>query len=177
MAKPKGGKAGTKKGGPKKGGGRFKVIEGGSTEAAAKAKETAARVGEHVLISASALKSLLKEDTRIKGDIDELVSELRGEIKVAVDKKGLDKKAYAMLKAISRMTPEKGSRVYHNFLAYMDLSGVLERIDAVQDLPLETEQKQRAAEGNGAGEQDEEAGELQAGEQEFGEGAGAAPVH
>lgn len=163
----KAGKAGKKAGGK---GGRFKVIDGGA--AAGKAKETAARVGEHTLISATALKSLLRDDGVIKEKIDTLTGELRNEIKQAVDKKGLDKTAYAMMKRLYRMTPEKAASIYANFLAYVDMSGLAKDMDAVGNLPLETDAKRAAAEGGEGEGEDEEAGEADtaaAGDQQFGQ--------
>lgn len=94
-----------------------------------------------VLISAQALKSLLKADDNLKGKIDELTGELREEIGNAVEKKHLHKKAYATLKAISRIkSNEELSNYWHTLLAYMDMAGVMARIDSVSELPLDGEE-------------------------------------
>lgn len=144
-AKKSGGKAKPKKKSP------FTVIEGGAARAKA-AKDKGKRVGEHVMISATALKSLLNKDDHLAEQISSLTGSLRQEIKEAIDKKGLDKSAFAMLKKIHRMSAEKAASTMANFLAYMDLSGENDRIEAVQELPLDD--KERIATGDGGDEDD-----------------------
>lgn len=93
-----------------------------------------------VLISASALKSLLAESDKYKEKIDGLVGELREEIGNAVEKKHLDKEAFALVKKFRRIkSVERKSTLYHIFLAYLDMSGEMKLIESVSGLPLDGE--------------------------------------
>lgn len=90
-----------------------------------------------VLISASTLKSLLRSDDGYKEKIDGLTGELRETIGNAVEKKHLDKAAYALLKKFHRIkSNEKLASLWDTLQAYMDLSGVMKRIESVAPLPL-----------------------------------------
>jgi len=95
-----------------------------------------------VLISEKALRSLLKQDDNYKGQIDGLVGELRESIGNAVDKKHLNKKMYGLLKKFHRYTSdEQLSDDWHTLLAYMDMAGVMKRIDSIDGLPLSEPQE------------------------------------
>lgn len=109
-----------------------KALEENAKEMATKAQENSL-----VLISATTLKSLLKDDDGYKKKVDGLVGELREEIKNAVDKKHLNKDAYALLKKFHRMkSNEKLRSTYLTMLAYLDMAGVMKRIESVHDLPI-----------------------------------------
>lgn len=117
------------------------------------------------LIAQRTLVSLLREDDNYKGRIDGLVGELRESIGNAADKKHLDKKAYALLKKFHRMkSTEELARVWHTLLAYMDMAGVMKRIDSVSELDLagdgESAEEEEAEEGEAEEEEEESGGEV-----------------
>lgn len=119
------------------------------------AKEQATKQSTLVLISPQALKQLLKDDDRYKADIDGMVGELRETIGNAVEKKKLDKKAYALLKRFHReKSNEKLANLWHTLLAYMDMAGVMKRIESVSELPLDGDKAE--------GEEEEEGEEVEA---------------
>lgn len=125
-----------------------KAIEENARDMAKKAQDQSL-----VLISSSTLKQLLKDDDHYKEEVDGLVGELRETIKNAVDKKHLNKDAYALLKKFHRIkSNEKLRATYVTFLAYLDMAGVMKRIDSVQDLPLDGEKEQAEEEGSKASE-------------------------
>ena len=103
----------------------------------AKGKDKAKQDEVLVLIKESTLKALLRADDGYKDKIDGLTGELREEIGNAVEKKHLDKKAYALLKKFHRIdTPEEKHRIWHTLVQYMMLSGEMKIIDSVQPLEL-----------------------------------------
>ena len=104
-----------------------------------------------VLISAKTLTALLKQDDNYKDKIDGIVGELRETIGNAVEKKHLDKAAYALLKKFHRIqSNEKLANLWDTLNAYMDMTGVMKRIESVTPLPLDGEQNEaEAAEGDG----------------------------
>lgn len=90
-----------------------------------------------VLIPAKTLKQLLSDDDGYKQRIDGMTGELREQIKYAADKKHLHKGAYALLKKLHRIdSAEQLRTLWLTLLAYMDMAGVMKRIDSVPDLPL-----------------------------------------
>lgn len=92
------------------------------------------------LISASALKALLRSDDRHKENIDAIIGQLREEIGDAVERKKLDKQAYALLKRFHRIkSNEKLATLWDTLCAYMDMSGITARIESVAELPLSEE--------------------------------------
>ncbi len=104
-----------------------------------------------VMITERQLKSLLGEDDNYKGRIDGLVGELRETIGNAVEKKHLHKGAYALVKKFHRMkSNEQLSDLWHTVLAYMDMAGIMARIDSVSALPLDGDDG--AGDDEGAGE-------------------------
>ena len=120
----------------KRGGEKQKNAAKAQAEAVAdKAKEAAQQT--MVLVPKTALLALLKQDDNYKRDIDGLTGELREAIGNAVEKKHLDKKAYALLKRFHReKSNEKLASLWNTLLAYMEMAGVLERIASVEALPL-----------------------------------------
>lgn len=100
------------------------------------------------LINAKQLKSLLASDDSHKEEIDGVVGSLREKIAYAVKHHHLDKKAYALAKQFNRMSAEKLADLWPRLLAYMDMAGLMERIESVDRLPLgddaETEGKPEA---------------------------------
>lgn len=88
------------------------------------------------LINAKQLKQLLGADDSHKEEIDGVVGSLREKIAYAVKHHHLDKKAYALTKQFNRMSAEKLADLWPRLLAYMDMAGLMERIDSVDRLPL-----------------------------------------
>ena len=102
----------------------------------AKGKDKAKQEEVMVLIKDTTLKALLRADDSYKEKIDGLTGELREEIANAVDKKHLDKKAYALLKKFHRIdSPEEKHRIWHTLVRYMELSGEMKTIESV--IPME----------------------------------------
>lgn len=99
---------------------------------AAEQKTTAATASDLAqVINDKKLRALLSSDNRIKEDIDGFTSQLRTEIKTAVDKDFLDKEVYAIVKKFSRWTGEKLADKWPLILLYMDKLGLMKRIDDV----------------------------------------------
>jgi len=92
------------------------------------------------LINAKQLKSLLASDDTHKEEIDIVVGSLREKIAYAVKHHHLDKKAYALTKQFNRMSAEKLADLWPRLLAYMDMAGLMERIESVDRLPLGDEE-------------------------------------
>ena len=88
------------------------------------------------LINAKQLVTLLRSNDRHQEGIDGLTSALRTDIKTAVDKNHLDKEAYAIIRKFWKWTPEKLADKWPVILAYMDMSGLMKRIESIQPLPL-----------------------------------------
>lgn len=88
------------------------------------------------LINAKQLRSLLASDDTHKEEIDGVVGSLREKIAYAVKHHHLDKKAYGYTKQFNRMSAEKLADLWPRLLAYMDMAGLMERIDSVERLPL-----------------------------------------
>ena len=117
-------------------------------------KAKAAAAHAMVLTPKSTLIALLKQDDKYKNDIDGLTGELRETIGNAVEKKHLDKKAYALLKRFHReKSNEKLANLWTTLLAYLEMAGVLERINSVEALPLGDAD---SMENDGEGEEAEE---------------------
>ena len=105
-----------------------------------------------VLISSKALVAMLKQDDNYKNKIDGLTGELRETIGNAVEKKHLDKKAYALLKKFHRIdSNEELARLWDTLQAYMDMAGVMKRIESVPALPLDGEKNEAEAKETEAG--------------------------
>ena len=99
-----------------------------------------------VLISAKSLVAMLKQDDNYKDKIDGLTGELRETIGNAVEKKHLDKTAYALLKKFHRIkSNEKLANLWDTLQAYMDMAGVMKRIESVAPLPLDGEKNEAEA--------------------------------
>lgn len=82
------------------------------------------------------LKSLLSTCRGLKANSDSIISKMREEIGYAVEKKNLDKGAFAELRKYDKMEPEKAAERWHMLVRYMELSGVMAKIESVGRLPL-----------------------------------------
>jgi len=89
------------------------------------------------MISENALKTLLKQDENYTSKADGINGSKREMIANAVEKKNLNKKAYAMLKRSRKMEAEEAALVHRSYLNYLDMSGEQKRLDGVQELPME----------------------------------------
>lgn len=120
---------------------RKPITERNAKKAQAEAAEQAATEQSNralSLISQRALQKLLKDDDNYKEKVDGLVGELRETIGNAKEKQKLHPQAYALLKKFHRMkSNESLSDLWHTLLAYMDMVGVMKRIESVSALPLD----------------------------------------
>lgn len=82
------------------------------------------------------LKSLLSTCRGLKANSDSIISKMREEIGYAVEKKHLDKGVFAELRRYDKMEPEKAAERWHMLVRYMELSGVMAKIESVGRLPL-----------------------------------------
>jgi hypothetical protein len=96
------------------------------------------------LTSGATLKSLLKSGRTMKENVDELTTAHATEVREAVDKKFLHKKAFGTIKQLDRLSPEKLADFMEHFDHYFEASGLEERANSAQRLPM------------GAGEQGEQ---------------------
>lgn len=103
------------------------------------------------LISQNDLRNLLKQCAGLKDDLDETTGILREKIAYAVDKKNLHKKAFAELRKLNKMEAEKLADYWDTLQAYMEMAGLMERMESVARLPLEDGKK-----GGDEDEKDEE---------------------
>lgn len=150
MARPKGSKNKTK-GGPKAGketakSGRKKFVapvSGKGGDAADKPRPGAIPPGTTVLQAitskvtpAATLKSLLSDVRGLTKNVDEIVGSLREKLAFAKAKKNLNTKAFAELRKYDKMEPEKAAEYHHTVIRYLELTGIMAKIDSVGRLPL-----------------------------------------
>lgn len=93
-----------------------------------------------ILISAPQLNTLLKNCTSITKQTAELTGSLREKIGYAKEKQGLHSKAFSTLRQLDKMEPEKLLEYWTHLTAYMDMSGITERMESVGKLDLDEEQ-------------------------------------
>lgn len=101
------------------------------------------------LVSAPTLKNLMKSARSLKESTDDLTTAYASEVREAVDKKHLHKKAYNTIRMLDRMTPEKLADFMEHFDHMFEVSGLEQRAESAQRLPM----------GDGPGEKDEEDGQ------------------
>lgn len=137
--------------------------EKNATKAQAEAAEVQVPKAQQTfgMIPQKTLMALLKADDKYKQDIDGLTGELREAIGNAKDKKQLNTKAYALLKRFHReKSNEKLANLWDTLLAYMDMAGVMKRIESVPQLPIGAEDGAEAGEEvEAVGADEEEEGE------------------
>lgn len=153
---------------------RAKSKKGGAAPLPPKAQADKVRPGDvEQLINAKQLKSLLAADDSHKEEIDGVVGSLREKIAFAVKNHHLDKKAYALTKQFNRMSAEKLADLWPRLLAYMDMAGLMERIESVERLPLGDEEDETETETETEGKP----GPALSSARETEDTAGGAPVH
>ena len=133
---------------------------------AAKPAQTAAAGGEGggartlVMITEKNLNGLLKTANSLNKQTAQIVGTLREKIAYAQEKQHLDTKAFALLRKFDKMEAEAAARLWDTLNMYMDMSGVMKKIQAVgefdfktpdgKDIETETEESGEAGEGEGA---------------------------
>lgn len=100
------------------------------------------------LVPAATVKSLLRSARSLKESTDDLTSAYATEVREAVDKKHLHKKAYNTIRMLDRMTPEKLADFMEHFDHMFEVTGLEERANSAQRLPM----------GDGPGEEEETEG-------------------
>lgn len=93
--------------------------------------------GARRVISEQKLKSLLKEDRSAKSDVDEIVGGIREKIAYAKEHNHLNTEVYGTIKKLDRKESEKLAIWWDDFQHYMEISGLMKRIDSVQKLALD----------------------------------------
>jgi hypothetical protein len=88
------------------------------------------------VISEQKLKSLLKEDRSAKSDVDEIVGGIREKIAYAKEHNHLNTEVYGTIKKLDRKESEKLALWWDDFQHYMEISGLMKRIESVQKLAL-----------------------------------------
>lgn len=93
------------------------------------------------LISQNNLRNLLKQCAGLKEDLDYTTGILREKIAYAVDKQNLNKRAFAELRKLNKMEAERLADYWDTLQAYMEMAGLMERMESVARLPLEDGKK------------------------------------
>lgn len=88
------------------------------------------------LPSQNDVRNLLKQCKGLKDDLDETTGLIREKIGYMVDKKNLNKKAFAELRKLDKMGAEKLADYWDTLMAYMDMAGLMEKMASVTRLPL-----------------------------------------
>jgi hypothetical protein len=101
-------------------------------ETAPQAEETTVR-----LISASKLKSLLNSAQKASEDCSEITGALGEEIKAAIEKHHLHRKAFNAVKGLMSWSPEKLREFKDHFDYYWEASGLEKKADSAPRLPMD----------------------------------------
>jgi len=107
--------------------------------AAEKAKPPAAEkpfVSDARMTPGTFLKSLLAECRGFAKNAESHIGSMRERIAYGKEKKNLNTGVFGWLRKMDRMEPEKASEWHYTYLAYLESSGILAKIDAVERLPL-----------------------------------------
>jgi hypothetical protein len=89
-----------------------------------------------VLINEAQLNSLLKHGRSTSKQVAELTGSHREKIAYAKDKHGLHTGAFAIIKRWDRKEPEALLEEYTHLQAYLDLSGIREKMESVARLDI-----------------------------------------
>lgn len=125
--------------GPKAGRQSKKAAAPAKAKGAAVAADKAPKVETRKLTPGNTLTGLLRECRGLAAESASINGSLREKIAYAKEHKHLNPPAFAMLRRFDKMEAEKASILYYDFMAYMESSGVLEKIESVGRLPLEGE--------------------------------------
>ncbi len=83
------------------------------------------------LISQNDLRNLVRTCKGLKDDLDETTGIIREKIAYAVEKKNLNKRAFSELRKLDKMEAEKLADYWDTLLAYMEMGGLMERIESI----------------------------------------------
>lgn len=100
-------------------------------------------------ISARKLKSLMAEGRKATQDTREIAGTLGQQIKDAVENDHLHKGAFAVIRKLDRMEPEKLADFLDTLDYYRDISGINERAAKVMRMDLEDDGGKATAGGKG----------------------------
>jgi len=90
-------------------------------------------------INAVAMKKLLKDYRSADSDIDQLRLRRDGVVDKVIEKFNVNTKMLGWIKQLDKMTPEKLADNIDDFLHMFDVSGLRERAESAQRLPMEAE--------------------------------------
>lgn len=96
-------------------------------------------------ISAAKLRSLLKDGRATQADIQEIAGTFGNAVKSAVENHHLHRKAFAHIRALDRMEPEKLADYMAHFEHMYEISGLRERAESAQRLPMGDDQTELEA--------------------------------
>lgn len=148
----KGAKVKGKGGRPPKG---AKSAKAPSTPQVAAPKPSATQARQ--AINKTVLQNILETDKRVKNRQSQLAGELGQEIAAAVKRFGTNRKALNLIRQLNRMEAEDVALFLDDFDHMLDISGIEDRADAVQRLPLAG--GENAVGSDDAGEEPEAEGE------------------
>jgi hypothetical protein len=102
------------------------------------AKKNAVRSSQVVPVTPEGtLKSLLNMAKKAKRETADVNGNLREAVSNAVDNKHLHRTAFNITKRLFAMPDEKLAECHHHLMAYLDSSGIDERVEKVGRLPLD----------------------------------------
>lgn len=128
------------------------------------------------MISAPTLVKLLKSADSRKQEVDKLVGEMREEIGNAKEKKHLNTGMFALLRRFNNYkSNEKLAHDWDTLCAYMDMAGLMKRIESVGKLQLDGGEGDD--ETDGAGDKTGEGGTVVEGSFGSGRARTPEPVH
>lgn len=99
-------------------------------------KKRTASAGVVPVTPEATLKSLLGMAKRAKSQVADVNGNLREAVTNAVDNKHLHRGAFNITKRLFAMPDEKLAEAHHHLMAYLDSSGIEERVKKVGRLPL-----------------------------------------
>ena len=88
-------------------------------------------------INAKAMKDLLKGYRSADSDIDQIRLRRDGVVDKIIEKFHVNTKMLGWIKQLDKMTPEKLADNLDDFLHMLDVSGLKDRADSAQRLPIE----------------------------------------
>ena len=99
------------------------------------AEEQQAAAGKQ--IGARAFRALLKSCRQSKSEIEEISGAMGAEVKDAVEKFGLNRKAFGWIRQLDRMPPEKLAIFLDDFEHYLKISGLTRRAESAPSFDVD----------------------------------------
>lgn len=126
---------------------RAPTVPGAARAAAASTTPTAAALPANAVLitppeqapKPAKLKALLSAHRTATENMNEIKDALGGQMTDATENHHVEKTAFAWLKKLDKLSPEKGNDIVTHFLYYLDASGMRARFEAAQRLPLNDE--------------------------------------